>query len=119
MQLIRLARDKFDAKNVFDNAFYVDSESELVSYIKNNLEKAITSNLENVVLEVKEDSENLYLHLLSTAERVPSKLVLTFKGYETLNGVKVYSYEDIKYSYYDKEIEIDNFVTMATVKIPK
>ncbi|MBR2322124.1 MAG: beta-galactosidase [Clostridia bacterium] len=113
------ARDKFDAKNVFDNAFYVDSESELVSYIKNNLEKAITSNLENVVLEVKEDRDNLYLHLLSTAERVPSKLVLTFKGYETLKGVKVYSYDDIKYSHSDRCIEIDNFVTMATVKIPK
>ncbi len=113
------ARDKHEEKNIFDKVVNISTEADLVTYINKNLNKKVTSNLSNVVFELKEDDRYLYLHLLSTAERLPEKLQLTFNGFENLKDVEVYSYEDVKYEYTDDSITIDNFVTMATIKIPK
>ena len=113
------ARDLTDKKNHFDNLNKISSEDELLSFVKNNLKKSITANLNEVVFELKEDKDNIYLHLLSTIDRKQEKLELTFNGFEKLKGVEVHSYEDVKFSFTDKTIAIDNFSIMATIKIPK
>ncbi len=64
-------------------------------------------------------NDNLYLHVLSTIDRKPEKLQLTFNGFEKIKDAETFSYEDVNCTFTDNLVVIDNFLTMATIKIPK
>ena len=74
----------------------------------------------NIVSEVSKDKEgNILVHLLSTTEHAPINLSLELSGLDGMKPASLHSFEDIKFSVVDDQIKIENFCTMATLKMTK
>lgn len=74
----------------------------------------------NIVSEITEDKNgNILVHLLSTEERSPVNFSVVLSGLDGMNPISIHSFEDVKFSIVDEHIEIENFTTMATLKMNK
>ena len=74
----------------------------------------------NIVSEITEDKNgNILVHLLSTEERSPVNFSVVLSGLDGMNPISIHSFEDVKFSVVDEHIEIENFTTMATLKMNK
>lgn len=109
--------DTLEYKKLFVSLQFTESWEEI---IKQHAKIAVHVSCADILSEVAQDKDgNVLVHLLSTTDHPPIHFELELKGMDEFEPVSLHSYEDAQFSVTDGRLKIENFRTMATLKLEK
>ncbi|MBO5008192.1 MAG: beta-galactosidase [Clostridia bacterium] len=112
------AKDKTSETNKISDIIRVENDEEIIVKIKAYLTSYINISCQNIVSEVTTDNEgNMLLHLLSTKDRDHENVDIELIGMGNIKNVELYSFENVEFQNDNTTITLNNFKTMATLKI--